>query len=272
MRPSPSTLPFLPGSIQLSDIRTLYPRFESIFEKHVKDAKFRSIPSKGTDFKTLKLSLISLWHLQNKHKLTHPETLSALIQALVVEHDFQRAYKLILKQSSFWDRCVSLIRPDSGGVESFKHETKECAGKVSDSEFLQKLEGINDEDLRSAAQMAKALAQTELLSSIDIVVKKLTHAVLAMQREVRGKDAQLQVEKEEKEVLNNGLVEFIREINKKSDGWQNSYAYLFFEGLMLILRSTVFLDRVEVGTGRHASGMCVVDCEVIAITTCVLLN
>ena len=39
---------------------------------------------------------------------------------------------------------------------------------------------------------------------------------------------------------------------------------------MLILCSTVFLDRVDVGTGRHASGMCVVDCEVIAITTRVL--
>ena len=39
---------------------------------------------------------------------------------------------------------------------------------------------------------------------------------------------------------------------------------------MLILCSTFFLDRVEVGTGRHASGMCLVDCEVIATTTRVL--
>jgi hypothetical protein len=40
---------------------------------------------------------------------------------------------------------------------------------------------------------------------------------------------------------------------------------------MLTLRtSTIFIDHVEVGTGRHASGMCVVDCEVIAITTRVL--
>jgi hypothetical protein len=107
---------------------------------------------------------------------------------------------------------------------------KQIASKVSDSDFLQKLEGTNDEDLRSAAQTAKALAQTELLSSIDIVVEKLTHAVLAMQRELSGKKAQLQVEEEEREVLSNALVEFIREINKKSDGRQNSYAYLFLKG------------------------------------------
>jgi hypothetical protein len=45
----------------------------------------------------------------------------------------------------------------------------------------------------------------------------MTHDVLAMQQELCGRQAQLQVEKEEREVLKNALVDFIREINKKSD-------------------------------------------------------
>ena len=225
VRLSPSGLSFFPGSIQLSDIRTL-------FEKHVKDAKFGCIPSKGPDFKTLKLGVISLWHLPNKHKLTHPETRSAVIQALVVEHDFKRAFQVIQRRSNRFVRFISSLPfwSDPEEAQSFQNKMKQIAGKLSDSEFLQKLEENNDEDLRSAAQTAKALAQTELLSSIDGVVEKLTHAVLEMKREHCGKEAQLQVEKEEREVLNNALVDFIREINRNSDGRQNSYAYLSLKG------------------------------------------
>ena len=227
MRLSLSGLLFLLGSIQLSDIRTL-------LKKHVKDAKFGFIPSKGPDFKNLKLGVVSLWNLPNKHKLMNPETRSKVIQAFVVEHDFERAFQVIQKSKSY-ARFVptfltSFWSDPAGGVQTFQHKMKEISGKLSDSEFLQQLEKTNDEDLRSAAQTAKALAQTELLSSIDGVVEKLTRAALGMKRELCRKEAQVQVEKEEREVLNSALPEFIREINKKSNVGQNSYAYLYLKG------------------------------------------
>ena len=213
---SPNGSSFLPDSIRLSDIRVLYPSFDSVFEKHVKDAKFGGIPSKAPDFKALKLGVITLWDLQREHKRMRPETRSALIQALVVERDFQQAFQVIQNRSNFITRWFSSLRSDPRGAVSFKNGMKIKASQLSDSEFLQQLESTDEEDLRSAAQLAKALGQTELMSSIDGMVKKLTHVVLVMQQEVCGREVQLQVYQEEREVLNNALVEFIREINKKS--------------------------------------------------------
>ena len=210
--------------MQFSNIRALYPTFENIFEKHIQDAKFDSVPTKGRDFRHLKLSLISLWHLEREHKsVRRPgETRSALIRALVVEHDFQQAFQLIPFQ---------LIRKTTNAItrwfwsnpgESFEHDMKEKASQVSDSQFLQQLESRNDEDLRSAAQNAKVLAQTELSSSIATVVKTLTQNVLEMQKDICGRQVQLQSEHDEREVLKNVLVEFIREINRKSARGKNS--------------------------------------------------
>lgn len=76
------------GSIQLSNVRALYPTFENIFERHIKDAKFDGVPMKGRDFRDLKLGVVSLWHLEGDDKHMSPERRSALIQALV-EHYFQ---------------------------------------------------------------------------------------------------------------------------------------------------------------------------------------
>jgi hypothetical protein len=113
-----------------------------------------------------------MWWLQNENKRMRPEARSALIQALVVEHDFQGAFQVIQKSSRIFSLAgCSLIRSDPRGAESFKIEMQRTAAPVSDSHFLQMLENTNEEDLRSAAQTAKALALTELSSSIDGVVK-----------------------------------------------------------------------------------------------------
>ena len=166
--------------------------------------------------------MIALWDLQREYKRIRPEMRSALIQALVVGRDFQQAFQVIQKRSNVFTRFFSSLWSDPRGAASFKNEMKITASRISDSQFLQELESIDEEDLRSAAQSAKALGQTELLSSIDGMVKKLTHAVLAMQQEVCGREVQLQVDQEEKEVLNSALVEFIREVNKKSARGQKS--------------------------------------------------
>src|SRR6266702_392393 len=205
--------------MRLSDIRALYPTFENIFERHIQDAIFDYVPTRGWDFKVLKFGVVSLSHLLDENKHLRRETRSALLQAFV-EHNFQQAFKILPKgsnvptrwNSSFW----SDLREGEFNEESFKKEMRKTVALVSDSQFLQQLESTDDEDLRSVVQIAKALAQTELSSSIDAVVEKVVHAVLAMQQDIGGRAAQLQGENEEMEVLNSALVEFIRQINKKS--------------------------------------------------------
>lgn len=177
--------------MELSTIRVLYPTFDSIFDRRVKDAKFDSVPVKSRDFRALKMGVISLWHLQGEYRRIRPETRSALIQTLVIEHDFQRAFQL------------------------FKHEMKNVAAQVPDSQFLRQLEDCNDEHLRPAAQNAKALVQTELSSSIDTLVQTITQDVLAMRQDLNWRQVQLQVANKEREALQTALVDFIRDVNQR---------------------------------------------------------
>jgi hypothetical protein len=202
--------------MQLSNIRALYPAFENIYERQVKDAKFDGAPMKSRSFRELKLGVVSLFHILDEHKRLRPETRSALFQALVVEHDFQQALSLLPRRSSILTRWISSFWSDTGEDESFKYEMKRSAAQISDAQFIQDLGSIDDEDLRSAAQRAKTLAKRELSSSIDAVVKTMTHNVLTMQQDLCGRQAQLLVENEEKEVLKGTLVDFIREINRAS--------------------------------------------------------
>lgn len=203
-------------------MRALYPELDNIFERHVRDAKFDRVPMKGRNFRDLKLGVVSLLHILDKHKSLRRETRSALFQALVIEHNFQQALNLLPKKFNILTRLISPFWPDPRADESFRYEMRTIAAQLSDSQFLQDLESANDEDLRPAAQKAKALAQRELSSSIDAVVKTLTHDVLAMQQEFCAGQAQLQLENEERGVLKIALVEFIREINKQSAKGQNS--------------------------------------------------
>ncbi|KAH8993667.1 hypothetical protein EDB83DRAFT_2304539 [Lactarius deliciosus] len=213
--------------VKLSDIRALYPEFEGTFEKCVKDAKFGDVPRKGQDFKALKLGVISLWHFLDQNKRLRSETRSALFKALVIDHNYQEADKILSKRSNALSRWFWSVW-DPKGEESFQIKMKKTAAKVSDSQFLQQIETqcTNDEEFRHVVRIAKTLAQTELLSSIDAVVKKMTRVVLKMQQVNCGRSVQLQVENEETGVLNNALVEFIREINKQSVARQHSTIYL----------------------------------------------
>ncbi|KAH9005432.1 hypothetical protein EDB86DRAFT_2825090 [Lactarius hatsudake] len=226
--------------VKLSDIRALYPEFEGTFNKYVKDAKFNNVPRKSRDFRLLKLGVVSLWRLLDQNKRLQSETRSALLKALVIDHNFQQAFKLLPKRSNAVARWFSSFWADPKGEETFKTEMKQTAARIPDSQFFlqfeARLEGTNDEDLRSAAQNAKALAQTELLSSIDTVVEQMTSTVLEMQQNTCGRSVQLQIANKEREVLNNARVGFIREINKQSVGRQNP---------------TVHIDRIEVEKERH---------------------
>lgn len=212
--------------MHLPDIRAQYPEFESTLQKHVKDARFDGALKRSPDFKDLKIEVVSLWHLQERHERLHPATRSALVQALLVEHNFQLALELLEKANGNTNgpgvvtRVVSYLSGSRGG-DTFKNQMRTAAANLPDSQFLQRLE-IDDKELRSTAQRAKALAQKGLSRSIDAVVGKMTHVFLAMQQDHCRMSVQVEVENEERKVLGDALVEFIREINKNSAGRRNS--------------------------------------------------
>ena len=209
--------------MKLSNICALYPTLNNIFETRVKDAKFDRVPIKARNFRDLKLGVISLLRILDKYERLRRETRLALFQALVVEHNFQQAFNLLPKKYNLLTRWVSTsFWADTREVESFRSEMRTFAAQLSDSQFLQDLESTEDENLRPVAQEAKVLAQRELSSSIDAVVKTLTHDVLTMQQDLCARQAQLQLENEEREVLKTALAEFVREINKKSTQGKSS--------------------------------------------------
>ncbi|KAN0136112.1 hypothetical protein V8E53_005972 [Lactarius tabidus] len=236
------------SSMRPADIRTLYPTIEDIIERHIEDAIFDYVPTMSSDFKVLKFGVIALWQLLGENKQFRREARSALFQAFVVEHDFKRALEHLPAGSNFPTRWISSfwsdLRNGDFKEESFKKEMRKTVALVSDSQFLQQLESTNDEDLRSVLPTAKALAQAELSSSIDVVATKMTHSAMVTQQDAYGRDLQLQVENEEREVLNIALVEFIREVNKTSVGGQ---------------LSTLYLDRIGVaGEERDQAIACIV--------------
>ena len=212
--------------MQPADIRTQHPTIEKIIERHIEDAIFDYVPTMSSDFKVMKFGVITLWQLLGENKHLRREARSALFKAFVVEHDFKKALEQLPAESNFPARWISsfwsYLRNGEFKEELYKKEMRKAVALVSDSQFLQQLESTDDEDLQSVLPTAKALAQAELSSSIDTVVKKVTHVAMATQQDTCGRDIQLQVESEEKEVLSIAFVEFIREINKTSVGGQHS--------------------------------------------------
>jgi phage terminase large subunit len=119
-----------------------------------------------------------------------------------------------------WFSTLTSILPWSKVTdeESLRKEMKKISSGISDSDFLLGLKGIEDEDLKVPIQEAVSLANTQLSSSVDATVKKLTHAVLRMQQDECKKNLQHEVETEQRKVLDSSLLSFIRDINKKSVG------------------------------------------------------
>ncbi|KAH9023070.1 hypothetical protein EDB83DRAFT_1992544 [Lactarius deliciosus] len=130
-----------------------------------------------------------------------------------------------------WPPALVSSLSGSRGAETFKNQMTTAAADLPDSRFLERLESTKDEDLRSVVRSAKTLAQRELSYSIDAVVDEMTHAVLMMQQELCRINIQVQVEKEERKALDDVLVKFVREINERSAGRQNS---------------TIYIDRIDV--------------------------
>jgi len=207
----------------------IYPKFEGIFQKHVKDARLDVVLNKCQDFQALKVDVVSVWHLREKKGRLDQGLRSTLVQVLLLEHNLQLAMQSLeeagdnTNRPGIVTRTVSFLS-GSRDEETFKNQMREIAAELPDSQFLQRLdsESIDDNDLRFTVQIAKVIAQKKLSSSIDAVVKRMTDAVLAMKYDQCGMYAKREVENEEKRVLDDARIEFIGEINKKSAGRRNS--------------------------------------------------
>jgi hypothetical protein len=212
----------------------LYPDFGDIYQRHVKDAKFETI--RGPDFRFLKQHLALLCDLLEKNQNMGSENRTELIQALISEGDLRRARQVLpkcetnKKSGVLVGAVMSLATSIQGflpGLKdtdegSLRKEMERIAKGFSDSDFLLNLKSVHDEDLQPPIQEAMVLAQTQLSSSIDSAVKKMTHAVLQMQQSLCRKIVKAEIEAEERKLLGDALLAFIREINACSAGRKKS--------------------------------------------------
>ncbi|KAH9965565.1 hypothetical protein BGW80DRAFT_1345251 [Lactifluus volemus] len=209
---------------QLDTLRHLYPDFENIYQRHLRNAKFETI--KGSDYRSLKERLIFLRHMLGKHQNMDPGQRRELIQALISERDLSHAQHVLPKAekdknsgmiSSFLKTVKVIGSLVSGSKEpdedSLKKEMKRMAKAVSDPDFLRELKGVVDEDLESPIREVIALAHTQLSSHIDAEVIKMTHAELQMRQDYCKKCIKQEIEAEERSQLSDALVAFIRELN-----------------------------------------------------------
>jgi len=218
--------------VRVDDLRLIYPDFGSIYQNHF-EKKFDSV--KGLDFRFLKERLLLVRHLLGKNQDLDPEKRAELIQALLSEgSNLHEARKMLpnsekKKESGLIAKAMRVVQPFFGGQsgtdseeEVLKKEMKKIASDVSDSQFLLGLKSIEIEGLQPAIQEAETLAHTSLSSSIDHMVKKMTHAVLHMQQDSCKKEIQKEIQTKAAGALSKALVNFIRDLNAKSAGRKNS--------------------------------------------------
>ena len=209
---------------RVDTLRHLYRDFDTVYKRHVEDAKFDDV--KGRDFKRLKRPLAFICHLLREQPDITLKKRTELINALLSEGDLRHAQQVINSdknkesgKTSWFSTLTSILPwPKVTDEESLRKEMKKISSGISDSDFLLGLKGIEDEGLKVPIQDAVALANTQLSSSIDATVKKLTHAVLRMQQDECKRTLQHEVETEQRKVLGGALLSFIRDINKNSVG------------------------------------------------------
>jgi len=161
------TLP--PELTRAEDLRHLYSDFNTIYKRHVEDAKFDVV--KGSDFGLSKRRLTFICHLLREHRDIAPKKRAELINALLSEGDLRQARRVINKSEknkepgkmSWFSTFASILPwPKVTDEDSLRQEMRKMANGISDSDFLLELKGMEDEDLQSLVQEAVALANTQL--------------------------------------------------------------------------------------------------------------
>jgi hypothetical protein len=221
---------FLLEPTPVDDLRQLYRDFNGIYKHHVDNARFDVV--KGHKFRSLKERLIAVRHLLEKYPEVDPGKRTKFIRAVLFEDNLQREQQISPKPdrnnqsgktSSLWSTfTVFFSGSKETDEESLLTEVKKITSSTSDSSFLLQLGGVDDKDLEVAIQAAVDLACSQLSSSVDATVKKMTHAVLQMQQEESKRLMRREIETEEQKVLGGKLADFIQVINKVSDGRRTS--------------------------------------------------
>ncbi|KAH9056526.1 hypothetical protein EDB87DRAFT_1636600 [Lactarius vividus] len=221
--------------VRVDELRLLYPSFGGIYQRHL-EKKFDSV--KGSDFKFLKERLMLVRHLLGKNQDLDPEKRAELIRALLSEGNLREAHKMLpdsdkKKETGVIAMGWRIYKVISGGKsstdseeEALNKEMKKIEKAFSDSDFLLGLKVVEIEELRPAIEEAETLAHTSLSSLIDTTVNAMTHSVLRMQQDSCRKEIQKEVQANEARALSNALVDFIRELNAKSEGRKDSVLHL----------------------------------------------
>ncbi|KAH8986525.1 hypothetical protein EDB86DRAFT_2809505 [Lactarius hatsudake] len=218
---------------QIDKLRRLYLGFDTIYRRHF-EKKFENV--KGSEFKFLKERLMLVRHLLGKNQDLDPENSAELIRTLLSGGNLHEAQKMLpisnqKEEPGLIVNALRIIQPFFGGSteseeEALKKEMTKISSAISDSEFLLGLKSIEIEGLQPAMQKIETLAHISLASSIDDIVKKMTHAVLHMQQESCKMEIQKNLQTEQARLLSDALVNFIRDLNSKSAGRKNSVLYL----------------------------------------------
>jgi hypothetical protein len=204
----------------------VYHGFNDIYKQHFHDAKFHAV--KGAEFKSLKERLMFVCHLLKKHPDLPPGKRTKVIQAVlaVAEDDLRHSRNVQPRdhknkepgKSSWLTSFLRIVGLFLGPTdeELLGKELKKITSGVTDSDFLLRVKRIDDKDLEAPIRRVVDLACTQLSSSIDAAVMKMTHAVLQMQQDECKGSIQRDIEAKERKELGGLLVKFIRVVNKIS--------------------------------------------------------
>lgn len=213
---------------RVDDLRRLYRGFSAIYKGRVEDANFGVV--KGEKFTSLKERLAFVRHILNERRDMGPEERREFVQPLLSEggshhanHKSDDYRQQGHGKTSLFTKLKGIL-PRSGATneESLSSEMKKIADGISDTDFLLWLKGIEDKDLEALAQETVHIAHTQLSSSIDATVNRMTRDVLQMQKEECKRKIQLELETKQRKVLGDARMNFIRDVNNKSAGQRTS--------------------------------------------------
>lgn len=211
--------------MRLSDLKKSYPELQEIYRNHFQVARFDTVLRRDGDFGARKLRLVSVQHILGKHPRLRRKKRAKLIQSLL-RGDFNSAQRILEEQKrssvvfSFVASAVGACSPPPSDDETLEGEMKSLSARLSDSQFLLEMKDVNDEVLRPMIREIEALSHSLLSPLIDTTVGAMTHAVMALQKDVFRRNIQHDIENDEMKRQNQGLAEFVRELNAQSAAWR----------------------------------------------------
>jgi hypothetical protein len=216
--------------IRLSELKASYPEFQEIYQNHFQSARFDTVLRRDGNFRDRKLRIVSVQHLLGKHQRLRRKKRAKLVQSLL-GGDFISAQRILQESrrpsvdfvKTLVATAVRACPPPTSDNESLKREMKSLAVRISDSQFLLDMQGVNDEVLHSIIQEIETLSHSLLSSLIDTTVAAMSHAVMAMQQDAFRRSIEHEIESDEMKRRNEELVGFIRELNAQSAWRKDRY-------------------------------------------------